>query len=93
MDLMSLVLGLVKSRLSEVNLNYNVPKSFLEKTAIGSLNIRLTGSNLFYRAVNMPEVVNFDTNMMSTGVGNAQGIGFITGPSARRVGITVKATF
>lgn len=80
-------------RLSEVNLNYNVPKSFLEKTAIGSLNIRLTGSNLFYRAVNMPEVVNFDTNMMSTGVGNAQGIGFITGPSARRVGITVKATF
>ena len=41
----------------------------------------------------MPEVVNFDTNMMSTGVGNAQGIGFITGPSARRVGITVKATF
>ena len=80
-------------RLSEVNLNYNVPQSFLEKTSLGSLSVRLSGFNLFYKAVNMPEAVNFDTNMMSTGVGNAQGIGFLTGPSASRIGLTIKATF
>ena len=30
---------------------------------------------------------------LSTGVGNAMGLSFITGPSSRRVGLTLKATF
>ena len=80
-------------RLSEINLSYNVPKSFLSKTPFGSLSATLTGLNLFYDAVNIPDVVNFDTNMLSTGVGNAMGLSFITGPSSRRVGLTLKATF
>lgn len=80
-------------RLSEVNLNYNIPKTILDKTPFGSLSFRLSGFNLFYDAVNIPDAVNFDTNSLSTGVGNAQGLGFITGPSSRRVGLTVKATF
>ena len=53
----------------------------------------LTGINLFYDAVNVPDVVNFDSNALSTGVGNAMGLSFITGPSSRRVGLTLKATF
>ena len=48
------------------------------------------------RVVNDTEdigVVNFDSNVLSTGVGNAMGLSFITGPSSRRVGLTLKATF
>ena len=58
-----------------------------------SLTATLTGINLFYDAVNVPDVVNFDSNVLSTGVGNAMGLSFITGPSSRRVGLTLKATF
>ena len=80
-------------RLSEVNLSYALPKSVLDNTPFGSLSATLTGINLFFDAVNMPDVINFDTNMLSTGVGNAMGLAFITGPSSKRVGLTLKATF
>jgi TonB-linked SusC/RagA family outer membrane protein len=80
-------------RLSEVNLSYDFPRNLLERTPFGSLTATLTGINLFYDAVNVPDVVNFDSNVLSTGVGNAMGLSFITGPSSRRVGLTLKATF
>ena len=80
-------------RLSEVSLGYSLPKKFLEKTPFGNLSFTLSGSNLWFKALNMPHNVNFDTNTLSTGVGNGQGIDFISGPSARRYGLTVKATF
>ena len=80
-------------RLSEVNLNYDFPKSLLGNSPFASVSATLTGINLFYDAVNIPDVVNFDTNSLSTGVGNAMGLSFITGPSSRRVGLTLKATF
>ncbi|APG61153.1 SusC/RagA family TonB-linked outer membrane protein [Christiangramia salexigens] len=80
-------------RLAEVSLGYNFSKEFLEKTPFGAFSIQLTGSNLWYRAFNFPEAINFDTNTLSTGVGNGQGIDYITGPSARRMGFSVKASF
>ncbi len=80
-------------RLNEVNLSYSLPKRFLEKTPFGTLTMSLRGNNLWYKAVNFPDDVNFDTNTLSTGVGNGQGIDFITGPSSRRYGISVNATF
>ena len=48
---------------------------------------------MWYKAFNFPEDVRFDTNTLSTGVGNGQGIDYITGPSSRRYGLSVKATF
>ncbi|MEX0289065.1 MAG: SusC/RagA family TonB-linked outer membrane protein [Flavobacteriaceae bacterium] len=80
-------------RLAEVSLGYNLPEKFLEKTPFGSLSFTLSGSNLWYKAFNFPDDVRFDTNSISTGVGNGQGIDFITGPSSRRYGLTVKASF
>jgi len=80
-------------RLSEVSLGYNLPSKHLDKTPFGSLSITLSGSNLWYKAFNFPDEVNFDTNTLSTGVGNGQGIDYITGPSSRRYGVSVKATF
>ncbi len=80
-------------RLAEVSLGYTVPKKFLDKTPFGQLSFTLSGSNLWYKAFNFPDDVRFDTNSLSTGVGNGQGIDFITGPSSRRYGLTVKASF
>ncbi|GAA0873534.1 SusC/RagA family TonB-linked outer membrane protein [Gangjinia marincola] len=80
-------------RLNEVSLGYNIPQKFLEKTPFGTFNITFLGNNLWYRAVNFPKDVNFDTNTLSTGVGNGQGIDYITGPSSRRYGFSVRATF
>ncbi len=80
-------------RLAEASLGYSLPKKFLDKTPFGALSFTLSGSNLWYKAVNFPSNVRYDTNNVSTGVGNGQGIDFITGPSSRRYGITVKASF
>lgn len=80
-------------RLQEASLGYSIPKKMLDKTPFGSLSLTLSGSNLWYKAVNFPDNVRYDTNSSSTGVGNGQGIDFFTGPSTRRYGLTVRASF
>lgn len=80
-------------RIQEASLGYSLPKKLLEKTPFGSLSLTLSGSNLWYKAVNFPDDVRYDTNSSSTGVGNGQGIDFFTGPSTRRYGLTVRASF
>lgn len=80
-------------RLQEASLGYSLPKKLLEKTPFGSMSFTLSGSNLWYKAVNFPDDVRYDTNSSSTGVGNGQGIDFFTGPSTRRYGLTVRASF
>lgn len=80
-------------RLNEVSLTYKMPEKFLNKTPFGSLSIKASGFNVWYKAFNFPDDVRFDTNSLSTGVGNGLGIDFITGPSVRRYGLSVQATF
>lgn len=80
-------------RLNEASIGYSFSKKVLDKTPFGALSITLSGSNLWFKAFNFPDNVNFDTNNLSTGVGNGQGIDFISGPAARRYGMTLRATF
>ena len=80
-------------RLQEVSLSYALPQKFLDKTPLGSLSFTLSGLNLWFDAINFDDDTNFDTNSSSTGVGNGQGIDFISGPSSRRYGFSVKASF
>ncbi|NJB72519.1 TonB-linked SusC/RagA family outer membrane protein [Saonia flava] len=80
-------------RLQEASLGYSLPKRFLKDTPFGSMSFTLSGSNLWYKAVNFESTLKYDTNASSTGVGNGQGIDFITGPSTRRYGFTLRATF
>ena len=80
-------------RLSEVSIGYTLPKSAIEKTPFGTISVKLSGYNLWYRAFNFPEDVRFDTNSTSTGVGNSLGLDYLSGPSSRRYGISLKATF
>jgi len=80
-------------RLQEASLSYSLPKSLLDKTPFGNLTFTASGNNLWYKALNFDSDLNYDTNASSTGVGNGRGIDFITGPSTRRYGFSVKATF
>ncbi|MCL6272631.1 SusC/RagA family TonB-linked outer membrane protein [Muricauda sp. 2012CJ35-5] len=80
-------------RLQEASLSYSLPSKFLDKTPFGNLTFTVSGNNLWFRAVNTPKGANFDPNTSGTGVGNGFGFDFINGPSARRYGLSVKATF
>jgi hypothetical protein len=80
-------------RLREVSLSYSLPKTLLKKTPFKNISLTASGQNLWFRAVNIPKYVNFDTEVLSTGVGNGLGFDFLTGPSSRRYGATLRITF
>jgi len=80
-------------RLQEVSLSYSLPDRFLDKTPFGSLSITASGFNLWYDAINTPDGTNFDPNVAGTGVGNGSGFDFLNGPSSRRYGLSLKASF
>lgn len=77
-------------RLNEVSLSYDFPRQTLKALPFSSLSISLSGSNLWYKAFNMPDDANFDPNVNSAGVGNNLGLDFFSGPSAARYGFSVK---
>lgn len=79
-------------RLQQVSFGYSFPAKLLDTTPFGALSITASGQNLWFDAVNTPDGVNFDPNTVS-GVGNGRGIDRITGPSGRRWGVAVRATF
>jgi len=80
-------------RLREVSLGYTLPKRFLEKTPIGNLIIKASGYNMWYDAYNTPSGINFDPNVAGLGSGNGQGFDYLTGPSSKRYGLSINATF
>ncbi|NNF34208.1 MAG: SusC/RagA family TonB-linked outer membrane protein [Saprospiraceae bacterium] len=80
-------------RLREVTLSYRLPQSLLESSPFGSASIVLAGENLWFNAPNFPEHVNFDPEVLSLGVGNGRGFDYITGPTAKKYGVTLNLTF
>jgi len=80
-------------RLSEVSLGYDVPKSWLNETFIGSLNLSVIARNLWHYAPGFPEHTNYDPGSNAFGSGNVQGIDRESAPSTRRIGFNIKLTF
>ncbi len=80
-------------RLREASLGFNMPKRLLENTPFGTLNLSLVGQNLFVKAFNTPDDVNYDPELNSLGVGNSQGFDYLTSWNSRRYGLSVKLTF
>ncbi len=80
-------------RLQEMSVAYQLPKTLFSKIGIKGASVALTGNNLWYKALYFPPGLNFDTDNLGLGVGNGLGFEFLTGPSARRVGGTLKLTF
>ena len=79
-------------RLREISLSYNLPSSLVSKTPFKKVSLSLSGQNLWFNAINTPKHINFDTDVLSTGVGNGLGFDFLTGPSSRRYGATLRIT-
>lgn len=80
-------------RLREISLSYDVPRNIMSKTPFKRASVSLSGTNLWFRALNFPLNMNFDTDVLSLGVGNGLGFDFVTGPSSRRFGGTLVLTF
>ena len=80
-------------RLQEVSLAYTISSKLLEKTPFGSVSVKFSGFNLWYNAYNTPEGIHFDPNTTGLGAGNGAGFDFLTGPSSRRYGLSVNASF
>lgn len=80
-------------RLQELSVGYSLPSKFLDKTPFGSASVNFTGYNLWFDAFNIPDGTNFDPNVAGLGVGNGRGFDFLNGPSSRRYGISIKASF
>lgn len=95
-------------RLREVTLGYEIPKKWLEKTPFGSASIQFSGRNLWFKAVNFPDDLNFDPETNSLGAGNVEGLGQFNGslqsgnaqgvdfgiiPTTKRYGVNIRFTF
>jgi TonB-linked SusC/RagA family outer membrane protein len=80
-------------RLQELSLSYRLPNSLLDKTPFGMASLTFTGNNLWFHTPNMPENANFDPNVAGLGVGNGAGWEYLNGPSSRRYGLSLKASF
>jgi len=80
-------------RLREITLGYAIPKNLYKKLPIGSINVSVTGRNLWYLAPNVPKYTRFDPEVNSYGSGSAQGIELSAAPTAKRYGFNLSVTF
>lgn len=80
-------------RLREVSLGYKLPKNILAKTPFGSVEVSISGRNLWFFAPGFPEGTNFDPETNTFGATNFQGFEQRTYlPSSRRFGVNLKVT-
>jgi hypothetical protein len=70
-----------------------MPQEALKKLPFGSVSFTISGTNLWYYAPNFPKYVHFDPETSGLGVSNGRGLEFITGPSSRRIGASIRVTF
>jgi len=80
-------------RLREVSLGYDLPKSLLEKTPFGVINISVSGRNLYWYSPNIPKYTNFDPETSTFGASNQQGFEYTNAPNSRRYGVNLRVTF
>ena len=80
-------------RLREISLTYSLPTKWISKTPFKGVELSLIGQNIWFKALSFPEYMNFDTDVLSLGVGNGLGFDFLTGPSSSRYGGSIRITF
>ncbi|TFH24543.1 MAG: TonB-dependent receptor, partial [Bacteroidia bacterium] len=80
-------------RLREISVSYSLPQSWMSKLPFKRIELSLMGQNIWFKALSFPEYMNFDTDVLSLGVGNGLGFDFLTGPSSTRYGGSIKVTF
>ena len=71
-------------------MSYALPKSWLEKSPFGGLELGVFGRNLFLDA---PDYPHLDPEQNALGISNAQGLEFNALPQTRAIGVNLRATF
>jgi TonB-linked SusC/RagA family outer membrane protein len=80
-------------RLREISLSYSLPQKWMSKLPFKGVELSLVGQNIWFKALSFPKYMNFDTDVLSLGVGNGLGFDFITGPSSTRYGGSIRIRF
>jgi TonB-linked SusC/RagA family outer membrane protein len=81
-------------RLREITLGYELPKSLLKKTPLGTARLSLSARNVWFKAPNMLKALNFDPEVLAgNSLSNVQGFDFGASPSTKRYGINLSVTF
>jgi TonB-linked SusC/RagA family outer membrane protein len=80
-------------RLRELSLTYALPQTLLKRTPFGNIALTLSGQNMWYKAPYFPEYTNIDPETTSLGVSNSRGFDYMTAPSSRRIGASLRVTF
>jgi TonB-linked SusC/RagA family outer membrane protein len=79
-------------RLREVSLGYQVPSTLLSKTPFGRASISFSGRNLWYKAPNTPDSMNYDPEISTNGA-NSAGRDVLGVPATKRYGVNIKFSF
>ena len=80
-------------RIREISASYRFPDRIFKDTPFRNLSLKVYGNNIWYNAVNFPEGLNFDPEILSLGVGNGRGFDLLTGPTSKRFGVSINAKF
>ncbi len=81
-------------RLRELTLGYSLPSSIVSRLKIvSSVNISLSGRNLWFLAPNTPKYINYDPEVNAYSNSKVQGIDLDAAPTAKRYGINLNVTF
>lgn len=80
-------------RLREVSLAYELPAKWMEKSPLSSISLIASGENLWFKAFNFPQGLNYDPDVSSFGAGNGRGFDLSTGPTVRRYSMTLRISF
>ena len=79
-------------RLREISLGYTLPATLLSKTPFGRASISLSGRNLWYKAPNTPDAMNYDPEVSTSGSNNF-GRDILGVPSTKRYGVNLSLSF
>ncbi len=77
-------------RVREASLSFRAPKSIVDKTPFGNIELSAFGRNLFLKAPHYPHL---DPEQNALGINNAQGLEFNALPQTRSMGIGLKLNF
>ena len=81
-------------RLREASISYNLPDAMLKKLPFGEASFTVSGQNLWYNAPNFPKYTRFDPETSSLAANSSvRGLEFLTGPSSRRIGVSLRLSF
>ena len=80
-------------RLREITLGYELPKSMFKNLPISSVNLSVSGRNLWFLAPGFPKYSRFDPEVSSFGATTTQGIELSAAPTVRRFGVNLNVTF